>query len=70
LAEAYRLGDLTGDKANNHDDFVAFKTIFDAANGVGAFTAMVASTPEPASGVLLVGAGLALLPALRQRRRD
>jgi hypothetical protein len=70
LAEAYRLGDLTGDKANNHDDFVAFKTIFDAVNGVGAFTAMVASTPEPASGVLLVGAGLALPPVLRHPRRD
>ena len=33
LAEAYRLGDLTGDHLNDHADFVLFKTAYDAANG-------------------------------------
>ena len=37
LAEAYRLGDLTGDKLNNHADFVLFKSAYDVANGAGAF---------------------------------
>jgi hypothetical protein len=68
LAEAYRLGDLTGDKANNHADFIAFKTLFDAANGVGAFQAMVAGVPEPSTTILLVGAGIALF-RVGQRRR-
>ncbi len=35
LAEAYRKGDLTGDRKNDHDDFVVFKTLFDATNGAG-----------------------------------
>jgi hypothetical protein len=65
LAEAYRLGDLTGDRVNNHNDFRAFKNAYDAANGVGAFAAMVASVPEPSSLVLLVGAGL-FLPIVRK----
>jgi hypothetical protein len=67
LAEAYRLGDLTGDRLNNHADFVAFKTAYDAANGVGAFAAMIASVPEPSSLVLLAAAGLTALPAIRKR---
>ncbi len=45
LAEAYRAGDLTGDGLNNHPDFVAFKNTFDAANGAGAFAAMLAGVP-------------------------
>jgi hypothetical protein len=67
LAEAYRMGDLTGDKANNHADFAAFKEIFDAANGVGAFSAMVAGVPEPSSFVLLAGAGITALAGIRKR---
>jgi hypothetical protein len=69
LAQAYRLGDLNEDKANNHADFAAFKAIYDAANGVGAFSAMVAAVPEPSSLVLFVGAGLAALPRVRKRAR-
>ena len=68
LAEAYQMGDLTGDLANNHPDFVAFKTIFNAANGAGAFEAMLAGVPEPSSVVLLIGAGLAWLGILRWPR--
>jgi len=64
LAQAYRLGDFNGDLANNHADFVEFKNLYDAANGVGAFAVMVASVPEPTSlaiasvaTVLIVGCG-------------
>jgi hypothetical protein len=67
-AEAYRRGDLNEDVANNHTDFVLFKTAFDSANGAGAFDAMVASIPEPSSMFLVVGAGLFMLPSLRPAR--
>ncbi|RIK80719.1 MAG: hypothetical protein DCC67_09000 [Planctomycetota bacterium] len=66
--QAYFLGDLTGDKKNDHADFVRFKAYFDAANGVGAFTAMLASVPEPSSLALTAAAGLALLAAARSKR--
>jgi hypothetical protein len=60
LAQAYRQGDLNGDKANNHADFAAFKEIYDAANGVGAFSAMLSAIPEPSAAVLFVAAGVGL----------
>jgi hypothetical protein len=66
LAEAYRLGDLTSDRRNDHADFARFKTLNDAANGVGAFAAMAANVPEPSSGLLFVGAG-AFWSTLRRR---
>jgi|GEM_PF-2269895 len=66
LAEAYRLGDLTGDLQNNHPDFVAFKAAYDAANGQGAFVAMVASVPEPSTILLLLTSGLFMAPAVRR----
>jgi hypothetical protein len=68
LAAAYRMGDLNADKANNHADFAAFKEIYDAANGVGAFAAMIAAVPEPSSFVLAAGIGLTTLPAIRKKR--
>lgn len=68
LAQAYRVGDLTGDKLNNHADFVAFKTLYDMANGSGAFLAMVSgSVPEPSSALLVLAAGSIALPRLRRR---
>jgi hypothetical protein len=66
LAEAYRLGDLTGDRQNNHADFVRFKSAYDAANGAGAFVAMLAAVPEPASVLLVLTAGLFVVPLLRR----
>lgn len=46
-AEAYQLGDLNGDNLNDFADFRLFKADYDAANGVGAFTAMSGVVPEP-----------------------
>jgi len=60
LAQAYRLGDFNGDLTNNHADFVEFKNLYDAANGVGSFAAMVASVPEPAS-LAMAGVAATLL---------
>ncbi len=67
LAEAYRRGDLNGDRLNNHADFARFKTAFDAENGAGTFVAMLAAVPEPSAAILVVAAGLRLLPL---RRKD
>jgi hypothetical protein len=68
--QAYFLGDLTADKANNHADFVAFKTIYDEANGAGSFARMLAGVPEPSSFALLVTAGMMTLTARRRRCRS
>lgn len=51
-AEALQLGDLTGDFVNDHDDFLAFKEAFEAANGVGSFEGLTASVPEPSAFLL------------------
>ena len=67
LAEAYRRGDLTGDLKNDFPDFVAFKGLYDAANGTGAFAATLASVPEPTS-LALVIAGLLLCGPTSRRR--
>jgi hypothetical protein len=53
-AEAYQLGDLNADHANNFADFRLFKADYDAVNGIGAFAAMSGSVPEP-SAAFLVG---------------
>ncbi len=69
LAEAYRLGDLNGDKVNDHADFIEFKSLYDAANGAGAFVAMLAANnvPEPCNALLILAAGVFILPNLRRR---
>ena len=46
-AQALAMGDLNGDFRNDHDDFVIFKTAFDASNGAGSFVALLTSVPEP-----------------------
>lgn len=69
LAQAYRLGDLNGDRKNDHADFAEFKTIYDLANGVGAFAAMVASVPEPTSCLVVLTAGMMLVPLRRTAAR-
>jgi hypothetical protein len=54
MAQAFALGDLNGDFRNNHEDFVIFKTAFDASNGAGAFARMLASVPEPSTMFLVI----------------
>jgi hypothetical protein len=66
LAEAYRLGDLNADKLNDHADFIAFKTAYDAANGAGAFVAMLATVPEPSTALLVLAAGTFALCRIRK----
>ena len=60
-AEAYQMGDLDNDGVNSVNDFALFKGDFNAANGPGAFAAMIASVPEPSSVALLGLGGLLLL---------
>jgi hypothetical protein len=64
LAEAAALGDLNGDLRNDHEDFVLFKSAFEATNGPGSFAVMLA-VPEPASAALAV---LVLITSMRRRR--
>jgi hypothetical protein len=66
-AEAYLKGDLNNDGGHTLADFVLFRAAYDAANGVGSFTALLASVPEPsAAGLLLTS--LVFMRAGRRRR--
>ncbi|MBN1853134.1 MAG: PEP-CTERM sorting domain-containing protein [Pirellulales bacterium] len=60
-AEAYHMGDMNGDSANNYTDTVLFRTAYDEANGPGAFAAMICEVPEPTSLVLFALVGVACL---------
>jgi len=51
--ESYLKGDLVGDGKNSIADFIEFKNLYNTANGVGAFEAMIAGVPEPSSAMLL-----------------
>lgn len=67
LAQAYRLGDLTGDKLNDHADFVAFKSLYDVANGSGSFVQMLGTIPEPSSMFLILAVGTFVCYVNRKR---
>jgi hypothetical protein len=58
-AESYGRGDLDGDGDNDRADFLLFKLDYNAANGSGAFEAMLGGVPEPASAAF-VACGLAM----------
>jgi hypothetical protein len=66
--QAYFMGDLTADLANNHADFALFKSIYDAANGSGAFVAMLAGVPEPSTFALVSFFGAVMLSGIRRGR--
>ena len=53
-AQASVFGDLDGDLDNDFNDFRLFQADYDAANGAGAFVAMLAAVPEPSSVLLLL----------------
>jgi len=67
-AQALAAGDLTGDYKNDHADFILFKSAYDAANGAGAFVALMASVPEPASIWLACLISAVLTCTIRRRR--
>ena len=51
-AQSFMRGDITHDRRVDHADFAAFREAYLAANGQGAFEAMVAQVPEPAAAVM------------------
>ena len=59
--DAYFLGDLNVDGIHSVDDYVEFANAFDAANGAGAFQAMISGVPEPSTVVLSLLGGTWLL---------
>ena len=63
---AYLMGDMTGDLANNYDDFVAFKTLYDDTHGAGSFATMVAGVPEPSTLALVLSIAMLAVPARRR----
>jgi len=69
VSQAYPNGDLNGDLVNNHADFNEFKSLFENANGVGSFEAMVSSVPEPTS-IMLAMFGFVGFLGVAHRRRE
>ena len=67
--DAYAMGDMDFDGDNDVFDFIAFKGVFDAANGAGALDALISSVPEPST-VALAVIGLAGLAGFARRRRS
>jgi hypothetical protein len=71
-AERYRRGDLNLDGLHTLEDVNLFRAEYDAANGAGAFAAMLQVVPEPAGAWLaIVGACMAMryVPGARRHRR-
>lgn len=66
LVEAYKLGDMDGNR--NHDliDFDLFVDAFEGFNGVGSFEAALSAVPEPSSIAMLLGVAVSVL-AVRRR---
>jgi hypothetical protein len=58
VVERYQFGDLDNDGLHTPNDFLRFRSEYDAAIGSGAFAAMLAGSevPEPGAGVLLMAA--------------
>jgi hypothetical protein len=67
VAEAYRLGDLNEDIANDIFDFVDFKALYDSVNGAGSFDLMLSTVPESSTFLLAITGVLSLLGLRRNR---
>ena len=65
----YLKGDLNGDDANDHADFLLFRGDFIAANGPAAFAALQGAVPEPTVLTLAALAAFAI-PSMRIRCRQ
>jgi hypothetical protein len=65
--ENYRRGDMNGDGPTTFNDFAAFRTAYDVANGAGALAALLAQVPEPASMVIVLVVGTAFCGVWRRR---
>jgi len=63
-----QLDDLNDDFLNYHTDFVLFKSVFDSANGLNSFAAMLTSVPEPDTITLLLVAAILGTPMWGHRR--
>ena len=67
LLQRYARGDLNNDGRNDRFDFAQFKSLFDAANGAGAFNAWSTGVPEPSSLIVLVIGGGLVVASSRKR---
>lgn len=65
--QRYQLGDLDNDSQHTANDFLKFRTQYNASLGAGAFEAMIASAvPEPTTGLLFLTAALAFFGVRRR----
>jgi hypothetical protein len=67
LLQARAKGDLDGDFDHDLEDFVAFRTIYEAHNGTGTFVGLLAQVPEPSAMLLAVVAVLCGAATVRRR---
>jgi choice-of-anchor B domain-containing protein len=65
--QQFSAGDLDSNGFNDYDDLVLFKGYYEAAYGLEAFEAMIATVPEPASFTLLAASLLGI--GYRRRRQ-
>lgn len=70
FANAYLLGDMTGNRRINYEDFEDFVFAFDAQNGGAGAFARMSGVPEPASASLLVAGIVGLLTFRGRGRRE
>lgn len=55
LFEAFQLGDITGDRKVDFQDFVEFDRLYDEIYGDGALSGIYANVPEPGTAWLIIG---------------